>query len=351
MSDVAAPAAPVAAPNGTIPAPTNGAPKGSTQAPASGPPKPLVPTPAPKPGGRANNGQFLPKDGTVGVAGEGEHAQTPAAKVPEEWRFKDKLKVFGEEEDADLSRDEVKAKLQKLRALEKKHLAEFAANDEKARRVLGLLRTDPQAFLREAGHDPAQLARKLLAEEARQGAMTDDERALAERDAKIAELEGKENQRLEAEKKQAAAARHEKMVGGFKAKLTPAIAVLKAEGVPEDHDTLAALVETMKTALEPGLGLDDVTPEELARDTLRRMDTNAERYLGRLEVPALIKRLGPARIQAILEHSLAEFERSQDFGQSPRAAPPPVQPRQVEERIDESELNRRLNTLRRGGSR
>ncbi len=334
-----------AAPGSNAPAPGNGSPPGAPQEPAKGPAPKTTVIPSPKPAhpGRANDGRFLPKEGGLGVA-------PPAGAPPEqkeEWRFREKLKVYGKEEEVDLDREGVKREMQRLRALERKQLPEFQQNDARARRIIELAKSDPEGFLRELGQDPDQYARKRLAEAARLGAMTEEEKAYHQLQQENEQLKARDQQRLEAEAKQATAAKHERLVSGFKSKITPALAVLKEMGIPDDHDTLGALVQTIKVTLEPGVKLGDVTPEELARDTLKRMDGNAERYLSRLDVPALVRRLGPAKIQGILEHSLAEHDKEQAgaFAAPPRVEAPPA-PRARTEIIDGAEVARRMRMLK-----
>ncbi len=332
MSEAAiAPAAPAApTTNGTAPGATHG--KG-----------PAVTTkPSPGPGTRANNGQFLPKDGTVGAE---KPVQTPAP-VEAPWRFKEKLNVHGEEEEVDFDRETVKRQLQKLRALEKKQLPEYQKRDELARQLAQLAKENPTEFLRLSGQDPAAYARKTLAEEARLGAMTEEEKAIHERDQKIAAYETKDKERAAAEAEQKTKATHERLVTSLKAKVGGALKLV-APALGDNYDAVAAVADALKLQLAGGESLAGVTPEELARDALAHNHDRMRRWAGAMDGATLAKELGPKAVRALLEHSLADFDKSQTFEESPRSVE--VAEREpASEYISEREVNRRMNALLRG---
>lgn len=335
MAEASAPA-PAPSPGG--PAPTNGTPAGGLQGTA--------PKPSPKPNGapRNNGGQFAPKEGAVGAVPQGDPKPVPPAEAP--WRFKDKLKVYGEEEDVDLDRETVKQKLQKLRALETKQLREYSQNDAKARRLLQLAETDPDEFYRALGKDPIALARKRLAEEARIGAMTEEEKQIHERDQKIAAYEAKEKERAAADKDEKAKAAKARMVEGFRGKVSAALKAVAPE-LGDTYEAMEAVVHALKLQLEPGLGLEQVDPAELARDAIKQRHDQMRAWAGRMDGATLTRELGKEAVEKLLQHSLAEFDKGQTFDGPPAARPnAPPSERPQREILDEREVNRRLAALR-----
>lgn len=331
-------AAPVAAPAAPV-TPSNGAAPGEGQAP--GPKVTTKPTPGPS--SRANNGQFLPKEGTVGVPAP---VQTPA-QTEQPWRFKEKLNVHGEEEEVDLDRETVKRQLQKLRALEKKQLPEYQKNDALARQLAQLAKENPSEFLRLSGKDPAAYARQMLAEEARLGAMTEEEKAIHERDRKIAEYEAKDKERADSEAAAKKQATHDRLVTTLKAKVGDALKLV-APSLGDNYDAVAAVADALKLQLAGGESLAGVTAEELAKDALAHNHDRMRRWAGAMDGATLAKELGEKAVQALLNHSISEFDKSQTFETPPTRTEAPDRPSSAKEYIDESELNRRLRTLGSG---
>lgn len=332
MADVSA--APAAAPVST-PTPSNGATGTVTPAPKPAAPRPT--TPAPAPAHRAPDGKFLPKAGAVGVAPPEEGEKPPEP----EWRFKEKLKLHGKEEDVDYSREDLVRELQLARANARK-IAGADSTAAKAQRLFELARANPEAFMKELGHDPDAWARQRLASEAKLNAMTQEERAIHERDARIAELEGKEKTREEQVKEWRRQVAQKKMQEGMHSKFMQG---LEATGLPKTHESLYLMAETARLAIDAGR---ELTGEQLARETERRVETFTAHYLKGLSGASLAKKLGPELVKSLIQHSISEFEQSQNFEPKPTDPPPTPEPTDEESHfIDESELNRRMKELRR----
>ncbi len=337
MAD-AAPA--LAAPAPSTSTPSNGAAPNAAQ--AKGPAVTVKPTPS----GRNNAGQFLPKDGTVGVTAP---VQTPAP-TEQPWRFKEKLNVHGEEEEVDFDRETVKRNLQKLRALEKKQLPEYQKRDELARQLAQLAKEDPTEFLRLSGQDPGAYARKMLAEEARLGAMTEEEKAIHERDRKIAAYEAKDKQAAEEKAEAQQKATHDRLVSTLKEKVGGALKLISPQ-LGDNYEAVAAVAHALKLQLAGGESLKGVTPEELARDALANNHDRMRRWAGSMDGATLAKELGDKAVQALLEHSLSKFEADQGFEAKPNqpTSPTPLPERHERVRIDAREVDRRMAELRRSG--
>jgi hypothetical protein len=299
----------------------------------------ITPKPAPA-GTRAPDGRFLPKEGTVGVVKD--DAPAELEKQKEEYRFKRKLKVFGTEEDVDLSEDDLAREVQQGRALRKK-TKDVAELQARAQRIIELAGNDPEAFLKEAGKDPEEWARQKLANQAKLGAMTEEERQIHELQQKLSRYEQTEKQRTEAEAKATREKRTTELRGQNEAKYQ---AALEKADLGVSYETVYLMAETEKLALEDGI---EMSPDELAKETQHRLDRYTERYLGSLDGRALVKKLGKTRIASILQATLEDFQASQDFS-APAAKQPtsPVAPEEPEKFIDETELNRRMKALRLG---
>ncbi len=334
MAD-AAPAPAPAAPSTSTP--SNGAVPNAAQAKS-----PAV-TVKPTPSGRNNAGQFLPKDGTVGI-------EAKPAPVEAPWRFKEKLSFHGEEEEVDFDRETVKRNLQRLRAYEKKERPEIIRRDENAKLLARLAKEDPDEFLRLSGQDPEVYARKKLAELARLGSMTEEERAIHERDQKIAEYEAEKKERLDQEAAAKKAATHDRLVSTLKEKVGGALKAV-APQLGDNYEAVGAIANALKLQLAAGASLADVSPEELARDAISQRHGQMRAWAGSMDSDTLAQELGEEAVMGLLQRSLAKFEAEQGFEAKPNApqvsSPPP--PRNERVRIDAREVDRRMAELRRSG--
>lgn len=342
MSDV--PAAPAAPAGGdTAPAgaevPAGGPREAADRLPPAPKPKPNG-TPAPKAGTRGNDGRFLPKDGTVGVVqpeGDAPTEKPPAEEKP--FRFKEKLKVFGKEEEVDLDADGIRRELQQGRAL-RKVVQDAKKAHSTAAELIRLAKENPGEFLRRAGGaDPAEWAKNQVLEQVKLETMDPNERRAFEAEKRLKDLEAQLAERDNAAKQERELAQRQQLRQKNVAKFQ---AALKASGLEQTHENLFLMTETARIGLEDGI---EYTDAELAQETRRRMDRFVENYFAQLDGPALAKKLGAKRVQAILEATIAEFQQSQpDFAPTP-GAPAPA-PKEPEERpyIDEYEVARRLRS-------
>jgi hypothetical protein len=331
MSEVAA-----VAPAAPAPAQANGAPAGVVEAPA-----PQAPKAAPQPNGgraRANDGRFLPRDGAVGVAGE--PADGPPAEPPKEsLRVRGRAKVYGKEEEYDYDEDGVRRLHQKARAYEAKQ-REHLEQSTRAQRILELAEADPDAFLRAIQKDPTEWARQRMAQEAQLAAMSEHERRAYDFEQENAHLKAELEKRLAAEKAQQRDANQQQLRERLEAQFIPA---LEKSGLPKTHESLFLMAETWKLAKDNGI---ELSPDEIASETEHRLSTFTERFLGSLDGPGLVKRLGPKRIQAILAATIAEHEKT--LGMEPPRQAVQAAVEAPAEPIDEREVNRRMRALRMG---
>ena len=295
-----APAAPAPAPGGAAaPAPTSNGVKPTPSVQV----KPTLPgNGATKP--RMSNGQFGPKDGAAGVEPEGQDTK-PTEAQKEAYRFKRQLKVHGKVEDVDLGEEDIARELQIARA-ERRQRDTWREEAAQAKRIRELAKADPESFLREAGHDPTELAKQRILQELERESMSQEQRDLLTERQKREGLEAQLKQIQDEKKAATQRAQLSKLKEQRIAKYGEA---LKASGMEATYENIYLMAETERLMR----GDDDtpaieLTPEQLAAETNRRMTGFVENYFKRLDPRGIIKALGSERMQAILQATIADFE-------------------------------------------
>lgn len=328
MPDAIAPAAP--APAAPI----------SSSAPAAGKPatgaKPVAPKAGPG-AGRTTDGRFLTKDGTAGV--EKPAAEQQPGETKEEYRFRRKLKSYGKEEEVDYSEDDIARELQELR-MHRKKSKDSQENTTRAQRIIELANSNPEAFLRETGQDPDEFARTRLTKFAQVAAMSEDERKIHELTQKAEALETKEKEREAKTKEWEQRYRKQQLIEKRKGVYKEALGGLDFETT---HETIFLMAEAEGAAKARGI---ELTPQELGQETVRRMGQFVEQYFAGLDGKGLAKRLGPKRVQAILEASISDFEASHGIASAPAPTPVSAPTPGGPEYVDEKEIARRLKAWR-----
>lgn len=294
---------------------------------------------------RVNGGKFGPKDGGQSLPskdGEGEGTQEQRAQPTEAqkqaWRLKTKIKVFGKEEELDLDEEGVTRELQQFRAL-RKQFGPLTETSKKAQQLLELAEKDPRAFLAATGKDPKKLAAELLAQEAKLGTMTPEERRIHELESKIKEIEDRDAQaeaeRTESERKaklNEVATRNEQRFMGL----------LEKSQLGKTHENLYYLAETDSLMRKKGIELSD---DQLIGETKRRLGSIAKAHYTSMPVEQLASELGEGTIQKLIALEVAKFEKTHGLAPAPAvtAAPPeaPAGPTVV----TESEVKARLKRL------
>lgn len=306
-------------------APTNGAAPAATQAPA-----------APKPNGvpRSTSGQFAPKEGAQGKVVEPGPGATDAAK--EEWRFKEKLKVYGQEEDVDLDRDGVKRELQQARAMRKQH-AEMQKKLAEREELEALFEKDPDEYMRRRGKDPEEYLKQKIHKVIEREQLTEEQRAtqdaIARADAAEAKLQKQEEARKATQQKLRTEHAKKQMVERYGR-------TIEAAGLERNAETIFLMAEVEDIAAKQGL---EYTPEELGKETARRARGYGKSYLDSLTVPAFISEIGKERYEAILEHSIAQLEGSSAVVPAPKEPVVRREPTSEGSRyLSEAELDRNL---------
>lgn len=343
MTDFAAPAAPAA------PAPTNGAagptaavPQG--KAPSPGAPVAAKPQATPGHPTRGPDGKFAPKPNQEAApvpAKEGESKPSETQAQAEARRLRAKVKIFGKEEELDLSEEEAIREIQKGRALERKTKANNEQAD-RARRAFELAQKDPVAFLRELGHDVNQLAERQLAERARMEMMTPEQRALAERDAKIAEYEQREQTRQQSQRAEAAKRHEQMLLDRNRQEFAEAV---EKHGIPKNYKWLERWVDVKRHNLEQGLSLN---PEQIASEARKSARSDLMELTHGLQGKSLMEFLGPELVQHVLQQAIAGYEAEHTYEPPAATRQQPMAtgdsgPREV---LSEADVNQRLRAFK-----
>lgn len=342
MEGSAPAAATPTAPTGT----TNGA-----NGPHSTSVKPTAPKPnettlgrtAPRPeakGARDQSGKFVSPD-----SGTARRTQPEAEGEPEEpapYRFKRKLKDGDNEEEVDLSEDDLLREVQIARAAKRrlgelnKRLREMDAREQR----LAAAEKDPLAYLRERGADPEQLASQLLAQKAQRGLMSPEEQRIAELEETNAALEAKwkrqEQEQLSAQQAALEAKQWEQEEPQF-------LAEMERVKMPRNMAVLG-FMSKVGTELTETLG-PGVPPAVVVAETNDRLSKFAEHYILSLPVEALVSKLGPERTKAIQKLLLDRWRASQaTFEPAPvvESKPPPEEPTKPKEYLSEADVRKRL---------
>lgn len=259
--------------------------------------------------GRANDGKFLPKNGEVAVAAE------PPKPGP---HYKTKLKVNGQEQDveyateADLQKELQLSRFAATRAREAAE-AEKKAKAEQAAWLVRLKGGDEELF-KENGIDLDELAAKRLAAKARRELMTPEQRELEElkayREKTQPALEKAANEKHEAALEQYSQALWAQMEPGFHV-------ALEKHKLTSDPSAMQAIARVGTEFLDAGI---DLAPDQVVAEVARQEDAFVWEKLKSYDVPQLVQRLGPEKIQAIVKHFRDEWMAKQGRTQvQPRA--------------------------------
>lgn len=258
--------------------------------------------------------------------GEAKDASAAPASPPptpaEKRRYK--VKIEGQEEDVD--EDALIANFQKNRAADKR-LQEVSEERRRAREAKELGKKDPIRALREffEVENPDAVIESYLAEKYKAEllkekdpnayALSEKEKAIAEREARIQQYEAQQAQQIETQRYNQQAAHVRDTFG----KALEVVGVSEAER-PE---AIAAMVDAALAALDYGV---ELTPEQLASEAKAKLEApvvkGSERWLKELDSAAddeaFLAKLSPARVERVRKALLAKARALQ-------AKPPPPQ--------------------------
>lgn len=344
MPDAAAPSAPAAAtPTGPAqPAPQTQVANGNGKAPTT------------KPSPRSTDGRYSPKEGAQGaVAQEGKETATAAEVKEEKRRMALKLKYYGQEEAWEGNEDDVRREIQTGRA-ERARRERLEGQLRERLEIDKLAKENPREYLRRIGQDPDAFAKQRIAELVDYETMSDEARKAhdAERRASDAEskLKAVEEREKAARLQQQTQRMAQKRMGEYRAALaTVGINPDEPSTHADAREMIISMAQTERDLCFDGEGrrVLTFTPEELAQETIRRQDSNVERYLTRMDDKSLYTRLEKTgRLKGILAASIAAWE-AQQTSPVPRTrdavARPPDGPTQTY--TSEAEVDRNMKAL------
>jgi hypothetical protein len=240
--------------------------------------------------------------------------KTPAAPTPAEKR-RYALKVDGQEIEEELSDDEIRVRLQKAHAVDKR-FAEVANQRKQIEAALNQLKTDPAKALKEiAGLDLDEWAEKRILERYQEAMMPEAEREKAEMQRKLADYERQfEEQKTTAERQKAEA--YEQQV--FEQTEKEFISAVEQLGYDKGFSRtvlVPMMAEIAEAALDYGV---ELTPSQMAGEANKRLETIHRRQVQGLKGEQLLRYLGDDVVTEAIRAKLAATK-----GAVPTAPTPP----------------------------
>lgn len=255
----------------------------------------------------------------------GSPAKTPAApkdaapKAPTAAeRRKYALKVDGQEIEEELSDDEIRVRLQKAHAVDKR-FQEVAQQRKVIEEALKTIKTDPAKALKEiAGLDLDEWAEKRILERYQEAMMPEAEREKAEMQRKLAEYE----RQFEEQKTAAETARqqeYEQQV--FEKTEQEFISAVEQLGYDKGFSRtvlVPMMAEIAESALDYGV---ELTPSQMAAEANKRLETIHRRQVQGLRGEALLRYLGE---DVVTEAIRAKLAATKGAVAAPASTPPPA---------------------------
>lgn len=286
---------------------------------------------------RGADGKFLP--GTGGGAGQTAAPIAEPVKPTPPQTIKGKINVYGKEEEIELTHEDALRNTQLKRAYEKK-LQQHEEQSRKARRLLEIAERDPIDFLKQLGRDPEKMAEELLIRRQQMAAMTDEQRAIHDRDQQIAALQAEKNVERERQKTAAAQQREEMLIERYKQEFSQ---VAEQHGMEKTWDDLHRFAEAKEMLLKKTRGVPP-TPAEIAALAKKSIDRDVDRSIAHLDGEQLLRRLGPKVLEKLTKAMLARHHQQHSTPQT-QQPPAPYEPPKPKTYLSEAELNARIREL------
>lgn len=253
---------------------------------------------------------------TLGSPKASPKAEPAAPKAPtaaEKRRYA--LKVDGQEIEEELSDDEIRVRLQKAHAVDKR-FAEVANQRKQIEAALAQLKTDPAKALKEiAGLDLDEWAEKRILERYQEAMLPEAEREKAEMQRKLAEYERQFEEQKTAAERQKAEAYEQQVFEQTEQEFISAVEQLGYDKGFSRTVLVPMMAEIAEAALDYGV---ELTPSQMATEANKRLETIHRRQVQGLKGEALLKYLGDDVVTEAIRAKLAATK-----GAAPQAAPPP----------------------------
>jgi hypothetical protein len=233
-------------------------------------------------------------------------------------RRKYTLKVDGQEIEEELSDDDIRVRLQKAHAVDKR-FQEVAQQRKAIEEALKTIKTDPAKALKEiAGLDLDEWAEKRIMQRYEEAMLPEADREKMELQKKLAEYERQfEEQRTSAE--QAKMQAYEQQV--FEQTERDFVTALDQLGYdkPFARQVLVPMMaEIAESALDYGV---ELTPAQMASEANKRLEAIHRRQVGSLKGDSLLKFLGDDVVNEAIRAKLAQ---TRGASAAPTPTPPPA---------------------------
>jgi len=258
---------------------------------------------------------------TLGSAKGEAPAQKPAApKAPTAAeRRKYALKVDGQEIEEELTDDEIRVRLQKAHAVDKR-FQEVASQRKQIEEALKTLKTDPAKALKEiAGLDLDEWAEKRIMERYQESMMPEAEREKVELQRKLAEYERQFEEQKTAAETSKREAYEQQVFEQTEQEFLQAIEQMGFEDKGFSRTVvLPMMAEIAEAALDYGV---ELTPAQMAAEANKRLETIHRRQVQGLKGDALLKYLGEDVVNEAIRAKLAGVRGATTKAPTP---PPPA---------------------------
>lgn len=240
-------------------------------------------------------------------------ASKAAAQAEKRWYS---LKVDGQDIEEELSDDDIRVRLQKSHAVDKR-FAEVANQRKQIEAALSQLKNDPAKALKEiAGLDLDDWAEKRILERYQEAMLPEAEREKAEMQRKLADYERQfEEQKTSAEKQKADA--YEQQV--FEQTEQDFIQAVETLGYDKGFSRtvlVPMMAEIAESALDYGV---ELTPAQMASEANKRLETIHRRQVQGLKGEQLLKYLGD---DVVTEAIRAKLAATRGSAAAPSTPPP-----------------------------
>lgn len=256
----------------------------------------------------------------VGKKPEPAALEKPVEAMTQAEKRKFKLKVDGEEFEEELSDDDIRIRLQKDKAADKR-LQEAAGERKKLAAALDFLRKNPKEALKQFGHDFDKLAQEHIAQLYNRETMDPAERERQDLQEKLKTYEQKEAERTKTEETQKQQAHREKVWSEMQEGFVQALDKVGYDKGFAKSTLLPIMADVQEAALEAGV---DLSPDEVAHETTKRLEVIHKKQMASLKGEALMKYLGDDAVNDIIHTKIRMA------GLSPNApAPAPAAPKEI----------------------
>lgn len=259
------------------------------------------------------SGQSGSGEGIPGVSAEENREPEETGRI--------KLKVYGEEREYDLNNAEDRKTIlreaqQSLAA--RKKFEESNKKEAQIQQVWNLLTTNPSEALRQAGHDPLNLAKLAIAEQLKQEMMDPHERARMDEQKRREHAEAQLHQRVEQEQRARQEAEKAHHAQRWQTDILGALE--KVSDLPKEPSVIRMIAQNILDAKANGIS---VTAEEAAHYTRTQIQHTLRSLANKMSGEQLIRLLDKANVDKIRQHLVSEVQNplKNQFAKAPSQIP------------------------------